>query len=269
MSTWFQQHRVEWIAETVLIFGFINRDHISRKFGVSTAQASLDLNLAIQTFPGLLTYNTSAKRYELAADYPAVPQWSPPSVARIRSAMDGDQAAMPATGQPPVGMAAPDRNVPRRAREAWKARISDHDFQQNGPGIVGSDICVVCGREREDHEPAVPQEPEVEPDGLRQWREEQLERVSNSPFPAQPATEAQGIRAAIRFIEKRRDDYVAEHGMYDPATGTMEYPGNGDEAVCEWEEIIDGLEALATGRVTAAAIRDVLAAGSSEDEARQ
>ena len=105
MSTWFQQHRVEWIAESVVIFGFINREHITKKFGVSIPQASLDINLAIKTYPGLLTYNGSTKRYELAADHTAAPRWSPPSVARIRSAMDGDQEAMPATGQPPVGMA--------------------------------------------------------------------------------------------------------------------------------------------------------------------
>lgn len=31
--------------------------------------------------------------------------------------------------------------------------VEPHDFQADGPGIVGSDICTVCGKEREDHEP--------------------------------------------------------------------------------------------------------------------
>ena len=55
-----------------------------------------------------------------------------------------------------------------------------------------------------------------------------------------------GIAQAIAFVRKRCDDYVAEHGMYDPSTGVMEFPGNGDDTVGEWEEIIEGLEALAS-----------------------
>ena len=31
--------------------------------------------------------------------------------------------------------------------------VEPHDFQADGPGIVGSDICTICGKEREDHEP--------------------------------------------------------------------------------------------------------------------
>lgn len=61
---------------------------------------------------------------------------------------------------------------------------------------------------------------------------------------AQPEALDDGLTKAIAFVRKRLDDYVAEHGMYDPETGATEFPGNGDETVCEWEEIIDGLEAL-------------------------
>lgn len=53
-----------------------------------------------------------------------------------------------------------------------------------------------------------------------------------------------GLAQAIAFVRKRRDDYVAEHGVYDPETGATELPGNGDETVGEWEEIIEGLEKL-------------------------
>ena len=60
----------------------------------------------------------------------------------------------------------------------------------------------------------------------------------------QTGTFAGGLKAAVKFVRKRLDDYVAEHGMYDPETGATEFPGNGDETVCEWEEIIEGLEAL-------------------------
>lgn len=64
MSTWFTRHRIDWIAEMIGIYGFINREHVQRKFGVSTPQASLDLNTAMRERPGLMAYNKSTKRYE-------------------------------------------------------------------------------------------------------------------------------------------------------------------------------------------------------------
>jgi hypothetical protein len=60
---WFEQHRQEWIAETLRVFGFINREHIMRKFGVSMPQASLDLRTFQRAHPDYLTYDKSAKRY--------------------------------------------------------------------------------------------------------------------------------------------------------------------------------------------------------------
>lgn len=44
--TWFTEHRLAWIKESVEIFGFINREHIQKKFGISTPQASYDLREA-------------------------------------------------------------------------------------------------------------------------------------------------------------------------------------------------------------------------------
>ena len=61
---WFEQHRMEWISETLRVFGFINREHIEQKFGVSTPQASIDLQKFQRLHPGAVRYNTSAKRYE-------------------------------------------------------------------------------------------------------------------------------------------------------------------------------------------------------------
>jgi len=62
--TWFVRQRLEWIAETIRVFGFINREHIERKFGISTPQASADLGLFQRANPGLIAYNTSSKRFE-------------------------------------------------------------------------------------------------------------------------------------------------------------------------------------------------------------
>lgn len=60
---WFVQQRMDWIAETLRVFGFINREHLERKFGISTPQASHDLNVFQREHPQAMTYNKSAKRY--------------------------------------------------------------------------------------------------------------------------------------------------------------------------------------------------------------
>ncbi len=64
-TNWFQQHRLEWIAETLRVFGFINRGHIMRKFRMSTPQASKDLQLYQKLHPEAVEYNLSAKNYEV------------------------------------------------------------------------------------------------------------------------------------------------------------------------------------------------------------
>lgn len=61
---WFENLRQEWIHESLEVFGFINREHLIKKFGISVAQASLDLRHFQRDHPGLVTYNPSAKRYE-------------------------------------------------------------------------------------------------------------------------------------------------------------------------------------------------------------
>ena len=53
MSNWFATHHQEWIAETLRVFGFINREHLERKFGIST-----------RANPGTMIYNQTAKKYE-------------------------------------------------------------------------------------------------------------------------------------------------------------------------------------------------------------
>ena len=60
---WFEQHRQEWIAETLRVFGYINREHLERKFGISTPQASVDLRTFRRAHPGLITYDLTTKRY--------------------------------------------------------------------------------------------------------------------------------------------------------------------------------------------------------------
>lgn len=60
---WFPQYRLNWIAETLRVFGFINRDHLMRKFGISMPQASADLAAFSRAHPDAMAYDLSAKRY--------------------------------------------------------------------------------------------------------------------------------------------------------------------------------------------------------------
>lgn len=61
---WFEQQPMSWIAETLRIFGFINREHLERKFGISTPQASKDLQRFQKLFPSACAYNLTAHHYE-------------------------------------------------------------------------------------------------------------------------------------------------------------------------------------------------------------
>lgn len=62
-DSWFEQQRMEWIAETLRVFGFINRAHIERKFRISTPQAATDLGTFMKKNPRAMHYDASAKRY--------------------------------------------------------------------------------------------------------------------------------------------------------------------------------------------------------------
>jgi len=60
---WFAERRLEWIEETVRIFGFIRIAHIQRKFEISRPQASNDLAEFQRRRPGRIVYDKSAKQY--------------------------------------------------------------------------------------------------------------------------------------------------------------------------------------------------------------
>lgn len=60
---WFEQYRMEWIGEILTVFGYINREHLMKKFSLSAPQASHDLREFQRTRPGAMEYDKSAKRY--------------------------------------------------------------------------------------------------------------------------------------------------------------------------------------------------------------
>lgn len=61
---YFARLRQEWIREMLDIYGFINREHVERKFGMSTPAASKDLNQFMKINPTAMFYNPHLKRYE-------------------------------------------------------------------------------------------------------------------------------------------------------------------------------------------------------------
>ncbi len=60
---WFESHRMDWIAETLRVFGFINREHLMKKFGISAPQAAKDFATFRRLNPTAMAYDVSAKRY--------------------------------------------------------------------------------------------------------------------------------------------------------------------------------------------------------------
>lgn len=62
--TWYTETRLQWIREALAVYGFVRREHIMKKFGVSTPQASEDLRVFRSRYPGEIFYNLSSKRYE-------------------------------------------------------------------------------------------------------------------------------------------------------------------------------------------------------------
>ena len=64
MSRWFENQRHAFIWEMLRIYGFINREHLMKKFGISKPQASKDLQSCQRHSSGSMRYNVSTKRYE-------------------------------------------------------------------------------------------------------------------------------------------------------------------------------------------------------------
>ena len=64
---WCEQQRQLWIADMLAVYGFINREHLQRKFGISQPQASKDLQTFVRAHPTALFYDLSRKCYVATA----------------------------------------------------------------------------------------------------------------------------------------------------------------------------------------------------------
>lgn len=67
---YFEKLRISWIIESIEIFGFINRGHVAKKFGVSEQVASKDFQSILELHPNLMRYDASAKCYLLKGSQP-------------------------------------------------------------------------------------------------------------------------------------------------------------------------------------------------------
>lgn len=85
------------------------------------------------------------------------------------------------------------------------------------------------------------------------WKRYGRQIVEMTPIAApapEPAGFNAGIEAAADVLRRRIDDYVSEKGIYDPDTGAVEFPGNGEETVGDWTEIEDEIRSLMKGPTT-------------------
>jgi len=89
---YFANLRMEWIAETLRVFGSINRGHIERKFGISTPQASADLKQFADLNPGVMRYDTRKKRYVASPPPESGPTRAPGPQKALPPACAGDGA---------------------------------------------------------------------------------------------------------------------------------------------------------------------------------
>ena len=60
---WFQRARLDWIRETIRVYGYMNREHLVRKFDISIPQASNDFAIVLSD-GGDIYYNKKTKRFE-------------------------------------------------------------------------------------------------------------------------------------------------------------------------------------------------------------
>jgi hypothetical protein len=72
--TWAQEQRLNWIREMIHVYGYVNREHIMRKFRVSIPQASSDLSLFNRQYPGEIEYSARGKSYVDAGGKPCPPK---------------------------------------------------------------------------------------------------------------------------------------------------------------------------------------------------
>jgi hypothetical protein len=60
---YFQRKRLKFINNMIWVYGYIQRGHLMRRFGISETQAAQDIEVVQKTFPHLMVYNRQLKCY--------------------------------------------------------------------------------------------------------------------------------------------------------------------------------------------------------------
>ena len=68
--SWFLERRMEWISESLRVFGYINREHLVKKFNISIPQATNDFHEFQRRFPGAMEYDWYVADARLVAAAP-------------------------------------------------------------------------------------------------------------------------------------------------------------------------------------------------------
>jgi hypothetical protein len=85
--TWAADRRLDYVDWRLLVHGEVQRDDISRTFGVSLSQASADIQAFLAAHPRAADYDKSRKRYVPAnGRYVSQRGWTP-SVLRALSVL--------------------------------------------------------------------------------------------------------------------------------------------------------------------------------------
>jgi len=87
---------------------------------------------------------------------------------------------------------------------------------------------------------------------------DEITRLRAALADAQAVGFAAGVEAAAKYIDRRVNNYIDEHGIFDWETGVTEFPGNGEEWVGDQEETAEAIRALTPPDATAAAARVLL-----------
>jgi hypothetical protein len=67
MARWEAERRLDYIDFRLMTAGTVGRMDLMRTFGISTPQASADLNEYARLYPGMMAYSKTARRYVMAA----------------------------------------------------------------------------------------------------------------------------------------------------------------------------------------------------------
>lgn len=140
MSRWFINHRQQFIADCLRIYGQVNRATLMDRFDISAPQASADIGLFMRENPDATVYDGTAKAYvvNVAALSPPGSMCEGPSDA----IEEGSSNASPSPLEP---TAHSSEVAPSLSASTWRCRTSGALFISAGGKIIAGSCPVHDG----------------------------------------------------------------------------------------------------------------------------